>query len=335
MDEPTATLSDREISKLFEIIDTLKKNGVTIIYISHLLDEIFQISDSITVLRDGINSGTLATSEAQKEDIIRLMTGKEIGKLYPKEHVQLGEVALEVEDFVFSENTDEGISFTARAGEILGFAGLVGAGRTEAMLALYGAENNFGGKVKLFGKDYKPSSTMKAQNNGFAFVPEDRRGEGMIASMNIRENISLANMKLWSQFGLVNRKKERAISAEVCETLGVVSTGVEQMIRELSGGNQQKVIISRWLTGKAKVFIFDQPTTGVDVGAKTEIYKQMISLAKSGAIVLFVSSEFEELMGICDRILVMSKNKIVKELEPNNTSEQELLLYATSSGAAG
>lgn len=328
LDEPTASLSDKEIGHLFEIIKTLKSQGVTVIYISHHLDEVFQISDSITILRDGVNAATLATDGVSKTEIIQYMTGRDIGRLYPKENVELGDELFSAKDLRFSRG-GPGVSFSVRKGEIVGFAGLVGAGRTETMLSLYGAEPRYGGEVCIEGTKRSYKSPYGARRCGIAYIPEDRRREGLVGNMSISENISLANMSRWSVFGLINRRKERAITREKGEALSMVYSSPGQCVSELSGGNQQKVVIARWLTGNSKLFILDQPTTGVDVSAKVEIYRQMVSLAKQGAGILFISSEFEELMGMCDRILVMSKGQICKEFLRGEATEKDLLYYAT------
>jgi ribose transport system ATP-binding protein len=328
LDEPTASLSNKEIDRLFEIIQLLKKSGVTIIYISHHLDEIFKITDSITVLREGINQGTLETKSATHEQIVTMMIGRELKEFYPKEKADIGDTILEVSD-LHRGKTVNGVSFTLHKGEILGFAGLVGAGRTETMLAVYGADKKQNGSMKIDGKDYDPKSPLDARKAGIAFIPEDRRNEGIVADMSIAQNLSLADTELWAKHGIINRKFEKEQSASIIDSLNVICTGIQQRIAELSGGNQQKVVIGRWMTGKAKIFIFDQPTTGVDVGAKTEIYKQMIKLAQKGCGIIFISSEFEELLGICDRILVMSKGKVVKEFNADSATEQDLLYWAT------
>ena len=327
LDEPTASLSSREIEKLFEIIERLKREGVTIIYISHHLDEVFRITDSITVLRDSRMQGTFPTSEIGHKDVVGLMIGKELKDFYPKEQVPIGGTVLEIED-LYSGKLVNGVSLNLRKGEILGLAGLVGAGRTETVLAMYGAEKISKGTIKIEGKDFKPKSPLSACRAGIAFIPEDRRNEGIVSGMDIGENLSLATTNLWAKHGIIDRKLEDKRCKEIIDALNVVCTGKKQAVGELSGGNQQKVVIGRWLTGDFKVFVFDQPTTGVDIGAKTEIYKQMITLAKKGCGILFISSENEELMGICDRIAVFAKGKVVKELDAGDVTEHDILYWA-------
>lgn len=331
LDEPTASLSNNEINRLFEIIQLLRNSGVTIIYISHHLDEIFQITDSISVLREGVNQCTLETKAATHEQIVTMMIGRELKEFFPKQKADIGETILEVSDLVRGKLVD-GVNFSLRRGEILGFAGLVGAGRTETMLSIYGADRKQSGSMKINGKNYNPKSPLDARKAGIAFIPEDRRNEGIVADMSIAQNLSLADIELWAKCGIISKQFEKKQSSSIIKALNVICTGIQQSIGELSGGNQQKVVIGRWLTGNAKVFIFDQPTTGVDVGAKTEIYKQMIILAQKGCGIIFISSEFEELLGICDRILVMAKGKVVQEFDASTATEQDLLYWST--GAA-
>lgn len=327
LDEPTASLSNKEIERLFEIIELLKSNGVTIIYISHHLDEIFNITDKITVLRDSRVQGTVATKEADPKSIVAMMIGKELKDFYPKEAAAIGDTVLEVKD-LYSGKLVKGMSFSVKRGEILGLAGLVGAGRTEAMLAVYGAEKVSQGSIRIHGKEYQPSSPRKAGRAGIAFIPEDRRNEGIVSSMSIVENLSLSATRLWSRRSIIQRKKERQGADEIVKSLDIICTGQNQAVSELSGGNQQKVVIGRWLVGKYDIFVFDQPTTGVDVAAKTEIYKQMIKLAQAGSAIIFISSENEELIGICDRIAVVAKGRVVKEFSASEATEQELLYWS-------
>ena len=327
LDEPTASLSNKEIDKLFEIIELLKSNGVTIIYISHHLDEIFNITDKITILRDSRVQGTISTKEADPKSVVAMMIGKELKDFYPKEPAKIGETILEVEN-LHSGKLVKGMNCSVRRGEILGLAGLVGAGRTETMLAVYGAEKVTQGSIRIHGKEYKPSSPKNAAKAGIAFIPEDRRNEGIVAPMTIAENLSLSATKLWSKLGIIGRKMEKKGSSDIINSLDIICTGSDQIVGELSGGNQQKVVIGRWLVGDYDIFVFDQPTTGVDVGAKTEIYKQMIRLAQAGSAIIFISSENEELIGICDRIAVVSKGRVVKEFQASEATEQNLLYWS-------
>jgi ribose transport system ATP-binding protein len=328
LDEPTASLSNREVRKLFEIIRTLQSQGVTIIYISHHFEEIFEISNRITVLRDGKRAGTLTTSETNKEEIIRLMIGRDLTQLYPKENLPCGEVVLEVQNLSQGRSVHD-VSFSARRGEILGIAGLVGAGRTELALTIYGALKPTSGRILVHGKPFSPRTPADAAASGIAFIPEDRRQEGLIANLTVKENMTIANISRWSRWGLVRRAREKQTVRDMIEKLSIATTGVNQLIQNLSGGNQQKVVIGRWLTGSSDIYIFDEPTTGVDVGSKVEIYHQMTELARKGAAVLLISSDFEELLGMSDRILVMRKGRITKQFEAGEATQQELLYWST------
>jgi ABC-type sugar transport system ATPase subunit len=327
LDEPTASLGNKEIQRLFEIIRILSVNGVTIIYISHHLDEVFEISDRISVLRDSRMVGTLATVDTDRKQVVSMMIGKELKDFYPKEQVNIGDVVLKVQDLCQGKLV-RGVSFELRRGEILGFAGLVGAGRTEAMLTLYGTEPKYSGSIWIDGKPFVPKSPQQAHRAGFALIPEDRRNEGIVMGMSIRENLSLVNTRVWARRGIMRRRLEREGSQSLVQALKIKCTDIEQKLSDLSGGNQQKVVIGKWMTADSEIYIFDQPTTGVDVGAKTEIYRLMMSLAKRGCGIIFISSDNEELLGICDRILVMTKGKVVANLPAATTTEHEILNWA-------
>lgn len=327
LDEPTASLSSNEINKLFEIIRQLKNKGVTIIYISHHLDEVFDIADRITILRDSKVINTLPIDKVNQREIISLMIGKELDEIYPKEHVKIGEVLLEI-DNLYSGTMVNGVDLKLHKGEILGLAGLVGAGRTETMLALYGAAPIKSGSIKLNRQNYVPKDPHFAVRSGIAFIPEDRRSEGIAGTMSIAENLSLPATKLWAKGWIIRKEQEEAGAKDIIKKLNIKCTGAEQKLTELSGGNQQKVVVGKWLVDSYQIFIFDQPTTGVDVGAKAEIYKQMIQLAKKGCGIIFISSENNELLGICDRINVMYKGQIVKEFLASEATEKELLYWS-------
>lgn len=328
LDEPTASLSNKDVERLFEIIRNLRDHGVTIIYISHHLDEVFQLVDRITVLRDGRLVGTMSIETTSRAEIIRSMVGRDLQHLYPKEIIPIGEPLLEIKN-LHQGDMVHGVNLTLRAGEILGVAGLVGAGRTNLALAMFGALERSSGEVILAGKPTAPHSPRDAKQLGFALIPEDRRGEGLVTEMSVRENLTLTNLAAWSTMGALNLRQEKSVAAELVERLQIATPGLGQLTRNLSGGNQQKVVIGRWLTGNAKVFIFDEPTTGVDVGSKVEIYKQMTDLARRGAAVLFISSDFEELLGMSDRIAVMLRGQVVKILAREEADLHELLFWAT------
>ncbi|MFP3043928.1 sugar ABC transporter ATP-binding protein [Treponema primitia] len=328
LDEPTASLSIPEVEHLFEIIAMLKKQGVTIIYISHHLDEVFRICDSITILRDSKVQGSFPIKEITHENVVTLMIGRKLEEFFPKTPVEKGKVLLDVKNLKNGPLV-QGLNFKLYAGEILGFAGLVGAGRTESLLSIYSAGRKVEGDISVEGKTFIPKSPLHARKQGFAFIPEDRRNEGIVSDLSISQNLSLAFTGSLAKWGIIRRPLETKLSNTVINNLAINCTGPQQRVGDLSGGNQQKVVIGRWLEGNARIFVFDQPTTGVDVGAKTEIYRQMVKLAQNGCGVIFISSENEELLGMCDRILVMAKGRIVKELDRSEATEEKLLFWAS------
>lgn len=330
LDEPTASLSETEVQLLFKIVRDLRDQGVTIIYISHYIDEVLKLVDRITVLRDGKLIVTQPVGDLSRADIVAMMVGRDIAQLYPKEEVPIGEPLLEIENLVQGEAV-RGVSLSVRRGEILGIAGLVGAGRSELALTLIGALQRKSGTVTLDGKASNPRSPRAALREGFALIPEDRRHEGLITEMTMRANLTLPNISRWSRFGLIRMGKEKKFAQHLVEQLDIQPPNINLLTRNLSGGNQQKIVIGRWLEGDAKVFLFDEPTTGVDVGSKVEIYKQMVELARRGAAVVFISSDFEEIAGMCDRIAVMHKGRINKLLEAKDASPESILFWASGS----
>ncbi|MDR0878858.1 MAG: sugar ABC transporter ATP-binding protein [Treponema sp.] len=332
LDEPTASLSAGEVERLFEVIAMLKAAGVTIIYISHHLDEVFRICDSITILRDSRVQGSFPVKEVTHEKVVTMMIGRKLEEFFPKELIEIGAPVLEVKNLK-NEPMVQDVSFALHAGEILGFAGLVGAGRTEAMMSLYSGGRKVTGEFLVNGAGFIPKSPQAARKQGFAFIPEDRRNEGIVANLTIAQNLSLAFTDLLARTGIISRSVEQEKSSRIIDNLGIVCVNQSQLVKDLSGGNQQKVVIGRWLEGSAKIFVFDQPTTGVDVGAKTEIYRQMVKLAKAGCGVMFISSENEELLGMCDRIMVMSKGRVVKELDRSEATEEQLLFWSSGGNA--
>jgi ribose transport system ATP-binding protein len=306
----------------------LKKHGVTIIYISHHLDEVFKITDTITILRDSCVQGSFPSGNISQEEVVATMIGKKLEEFFPKDTVVMGNPLLDVKNLSDGKVVKD-VSFALNKGEILGFAGLVGAGRSESMLAIYGAGRNVVGEISLEGVKYKPKSPWDAKKKGIAFIPEDRRNEGIVRDLSIAQNLALAFTNKLTKWGIISRSAEKNLTNEVVKELNIACTGYSQLVEELSGGNQQKVVIGRWLKGNSKIFVFDQPTTGVDVGAKTEIYKQMVKLAKSGCGVIFISSENEELLGMCDRFIVMAKGRVIKELSRAEATEEKLLFWAS------
>ena len=279
LDEPTASLSNEEADRLFDIVRALRDEGVTIIFISHYLDEVFELVDRITVLRDGKLVSTQDISATSRQAVIKEMVGRSLAQLYPKEEIALGPVMLAIDALSQGDNVSE-VTLSVRRGEIFGIAGLVGAGSTELAMALMGALPRSGGSVTLDGKPSAPSSPRAAKAEGFALVPEDRRHEGVLGELTMRENLSLPNLDDFSSFGFLRLREEKAWARELIETLRIAPPKMNQLVRTLSGGNQQKVVIGRWLVGDVKVFLFDEPTTGIDVGSKVEVYHQMTEAAR-------------------------------------------------------
>ena len=329
LDEPTASLSDKEAEHLFGIIRLLRSQGVTIVYISHYLDEVLNLVDRISVLRDGKLVATTPVAGVSRGDIIRMIVGREVSQLYPKEKVSVGRPLLEVRGLT-QGSALHGVDFTVRRGEILGIAGLVGAGRSELALTLMGALSRDGGTVRIDGRPSAPADPRIAKEQGFALIPEDRRHEGLIVDLTVRENLTLPNIARWAKFGLLNLRREAGAARELVSRLDIQPPSIQTLARNLSGGNQQKVVVGRWLTGDSQVFLFDEPTTGVDVGSKIEIYRQMVELARSGAAVIFISSDFEELSAMCDRTIVMRRGRINRVIDNQEEATPEALLYWAS-----
>jgi ribose transport system ATP-binding protein len=332
LDEPTASLSEAEAELLFAIVRDLRADGVTIIYISHYLDEVLDLVDAFTVLRDGKVVASRGAAGASRAEIVAMMVGRHIDQLYPKEELPLGEPLLQVSGLSHGTRV-RNVDFTLRRGEIFGIAGLVGAGRTELAMTLIGALPRDGGTVTIAGKSSMPGTPRAAFRDGFALIPEDRRHEGLVVDMSMRDNLTLPNIDRWSRLGILNLAGEKRDVMEIISRLGIRPPNPRQLARNLSGGNQQKTVIGRWLLGDAQVFIFDEPTTGVDVGAKVDIYRQMTELARRGAAILFISSDFEELCGLCDRVAVMHKGRITATLAREELQPRAILEMASGSAA--
>lgn len=328
MDEPTSAISDTEIEVLFKQITLLKKQGVAIIYITHKMDEIFRIADDITIIRDGkwISSGPIG--EYDQDKVISLMVGRTITNIFPKIDVPIGDVVLEVKNLKqYGRFRD--ISFQVRKGEILGFSGLVGAGRSEVMRAVFGLDPYHDGEIYMNRKKVEIHSSQEAIANGIAMASEDRRAEGIIPGRSTRENITLANIRSFAGKGLINGKKEKKEVQRMIELLRIKVSSQEQLIKNLSGGNQQKVILAKWLLGKLDVLILDEPTRGIDVGSKSEIHSLMCELAKQGLAIIMISSEMPELLGMSDRIVVMREGTIRGELKRDEASQETIMKLAT------
>lgn len=328
MDEPTAALTEREITNLFDVIDSLQKRGVSIIYISHRMEEIFNICDRVTVLRDGEYIGTEEIADTDFDKLVKMMVGRGIGKQFPERNATLGDTVIQVEELK-RKGLFEDISFSVREGEIFGVAGLMGAGRTEIMESLFGFEKQDSGSVKLNGKELRinhPSDALKA---GIGFITEDRKAKGLILDASIRENVALTNMEDISRKGVISASKEKSMVQELVQRLQVKAIDKEQEVKSLSGGNQQKVVIAKWLGIEPKVLILDEPTRGVDVGAKKEIYNIMNELTEKGVAIIMISSELPEVMGISDRIMVIHEGALAKIFDIDDADQEKVMTAAT------
>ena len=324
MDEPTSSITDREVDSLFRMIADMKARGTGIIYISHKMDEIFRIAAEITVLRDGGNVGTWKTNEIDTEQLICSMVGRELKSQFPKVEVPIGEPILEVRNLTRT-NQYEDISFTLHRGEILGFVGLIGSGRTELMNTLFGITQPEKGKILLEGKEVTFKSPRDAMAHGIAYVTEDRKGEGVVLPMSIRHNTTLPSLKVFTKSGLLQRKAESDAVAQQVSSLNIKATSTLLPVKSLSGGNQQKVVLAKWMMTNPKIIIFDEPTRGIDVGSKAEIYKIMCDYAAQGNAVIMVSSEMPEAMGMSDRILVLSNHRCSGELKRSEFSQEAIV----------
>lgn len=331
LDEPTAALTDREIEALFLVIASLKKKGVGMIYISHRMDEIFRVCDQVTVMRDGHYIGTESIANTTMDNLVKMMVGREIKDRFPKLQITLGKEKLTVNGLTKKGKLHD-ISLSVRAGEIVGVAGLMGAGRTELAKALFGAMSFDRGSISINGKPVSINKPMDAIGAGIALVTEDRKDEGLLLPLSVNDNLALPNLGLLSSFGFMNRSKERDLSDSMIRQLLIKTTNSGQKVGSLSGGNQQKVVIGKWLAASPQVLILDEPTRGVDIGAKKEIYDLMNKLASQGVAILMISSELPEVLGMSDRILVMHEGKISGEFSREEASQEKIMLCATGGG---
>ena len=330
MDEPTAPLTETEVDLLFDIVEQLKKEGVTIIYISHRIEEIFRITDRISIMRDGKYIATLNTADTNRKELIELMVGHKISETFPERNNRSGEKILEVKDL--TGNGVKNVSFDLYKGEILGFAGLVGCGRTEILRVLYGAEKKESGTVKLYGREVDIRSPENAMENGLGLVPEDRKNQGVFLEGSVKWNVTLTCLKeISGKFGIVNRKQENSLVEDYKNKLQIKTPSLEQKVKNLSGGNQQKVAIAKTLSANADIIIFDEPTRGIDVGAKQEIYKLMAELVGSGKSIIMISSEMDELLGMSDRIIVLCEGKMAGILNREEFNKKHILDMASGS----
>ena len=325
LDEPTAVLTFAEIEKLFVLLNRLKENGVSIIYISHRLEEIFTLCDRITIMKDGEYVDTVETKEIDKDGLVNKMIGRPMTEMFPKREAVVGDVVLEAKNVTAGKLVND-VSFQVRSGEVLGFAGLVGAGRTETMRAIFGADVMDKGEVIYFGKKVKFRTPKQAVKNGFGLLPEDRKKQGVLLDQSIRINSTLASIKKGvNGFGLFNAKKEKKFVSDMLAQLNTKYNSTEDNASSLSGGNQQKVSLSKWLAADCKVIVLDEPTRGVDVGAKVEIYRNINDLAALGVAIIMISSEMPELIGMCDRVMVMRFGNVVGELQKSELNERNLI----------
>ena len=325
MDEPTASLSDKEVDQLFRLIGDLKAQGAGIIYISHRLDELSRVADRVTALRDGVLVGTRPMAEVSRAELIRMMVGRELSAVFPKSSVEPGELVLEVRGLGCRTTGVRDVAFSIRAGEILGLAGLVGAGRTELARILFGLTPADAGQVRIRGRTVTIASPAQAVALGIAYVPEDRRRHGVILEMATGANVTLATLRAVSHMGLLDFRQERETASRFIDQLGIKTTSLETPVANLSGGNQQKVALARWLAAKPVLLILDEPTQGVDVGAKAEIHRLMSELARAGLAILMISSELPEILGMSDRIAVMHGGMIAGILDRDAATQESIL----------
>jgi len=336
LDEPTSALADQEVQVLMRILRTLKEQGVTCIYISHKLEEVFEITDRVTVFRDGEVVGTKVTAETSTDEIIAMMVGRQMTERFPEASRQPKEVVLEVENLSVDWEHSPGkpmlsnISFSVRAGEILGVAGLMGSGRSELVTTLFGECGRVtAGEIRMKGEPIKLASARDAMRHGISLIPEDRKRQGLVLGQSILKNISLANMDQFAGFGSINKHAELHASEKMARDLSVKAPTLHAIVSSLSGGNQQKVVIGKWLMSDPTVLILDEPTRGIDVGAKYEIYKLMNTLAAEGVAIIMVSSELPEVLGMSDRILVMHEGCVGGIVERDKATQEKLMALAT------
>lgn len=328
MDEPTAALSPKEVEELFNLVRRFRDEGVAILFVSHRLEEVFELADRVTVLRDGTHVTTAPASELTPDDLIRHMVGRAVDSSSQKEKADIGDVALEVQNLGRTGAFHE-VSFELRQGEILGFAGLIGAGRTEVARVIFGIDQADEGEVKLDGRQVTIDTPAKALGHGLAYVPEDRRQQGLVMDFSLAKNQTLPILRRISSMGLINRTREQSIAEDFSERLQVRAASVNQAAEALSGGNQQKIVLAKWLATEPSVLILDEPTRGVDVGAKAEIHRIISGLAAEGKAIMLISSELPEVLNLADRILVMHEGRITGEFG-RDEADQEKLMYAAT-----
>lgn len=332
MDEPSAVLGDKDLENLFRVVRKLQESGIGIVYISHRLKEIFELADEVTVLKDGRYVDTRSVSDVTMDDLVRLMIGRDLQDVYPKRTAQPGDVLLDVKNVARSKLVHD-ISFNLRAGEIVGFAGITGSGRTELARVIFGADP-YTGEMQISGQPYKPRSPQDAIRHGIALVTEDRKAQGLLLKLSVTANTTISGLKLLTRFGLIKLGAELALVKNMIQQLSIKTPGPDFLVVNMSGGNQQKVVLARWLSIGTRIFIMDEPTRGIDVGSKSEIYQIMADLAAQGVGIIMISSELPEVLGMSDRIMVMRQGTIVKELSRAEASEEAIMLHAVGTETA-
>ncbi len=329
MDEPTSSLARKDIKALFQIVDRLRQRGVAVIYISHRLEEVFELADRVTVLRDGKYIGTEVASEVTNQQLITMMVGRTLDTLFPKTEVRIGEPVMQVEG-LSRRGGFQDINLEVHRGEIVGLAGLVGSGRTELARSIFGIDPADEGQIKLNGQPVAIKNPWQALSLGVAYLPEDRQRQGIILALNVRENISLAILEKLCHLGVISFREEMSLAGDFVDKLHIRTPSLGQRVANLSGGNQQKVVVAKWLASQPKVLIVDEPTRGIDVGAKAEIHRLMSDLAGQGIGILMISSELPEILGMSDRILVMNRGRIMGELDRSEATQERIISLATS-----
>ena len=328
LDEPTSSLTSIESEKLFKVIRSIKKKNIGILYISHRLEEIFKVCDRVTILRDGFKINSFAVDKTSSEILIENMVGREINNFYPEKSKFTEQVIMSVSKFN-KKGVFEDINFNLKKGEILGFAGLIGAGRTEVARAICGIDTFDGGEVFIEGKKVKINSYNSTIELGLGYITEDRKNQGLFLKMNVRENISAASLQKVTKNMLIKKDLERINSNKLIEKINIKVSNIEQKMNSLSGGNQQKVLFAKWLNINPRIIIMDEPTRGIDVGAKAEMHRMIRELAESGIGVIIISSELPEIIGMCDRVIVMHEGKITGEVSNDNITEKNILMLAS------
>jgi inositol transport system ATP-binding protein len=328
MDEPTSAITTREVDTLFKLIERLKDSGHCIIYITHKMDEVFRIADEITVFRDGHHVGTYSANDLDTDKLIKLMVDRELTEIFPEKHSPIGEVKLSVKN-LSRKKVFKDVSFDVHVGEILGLSGLMGSGRTEVVESIFGVTKLDCGEIYIDGKKVKIKRPSDAIKHNIGLVTEDRKYSGLVLPLSVKENMTLSSLRTLSKLTVVNKKKELSQTEEMVKSLKVKTPSIKQTVENLSGGNQQKVVLGKWLLTEPDILIFDEPTRGIDVGAKAEIYHLISRLAREGKTIIFISSEMQEILGMCDRILVFHEGKLRGELKREEATQEKVLKLAT------